>query len=317
MPQEEPHSRESVAQGHTPVLAEEVLFWLEPRAGVFVDCTLGAAGHAARILDGHDRALVIGIDRDPQALELAAHRLRPWADRVRLVEGVFSDLPAFLQGLGETRVDGIFADLGLSSMQLDTPERGFSFRYDAPLDMRMGRDGATAAELLNELEEVDLYEILREYGEERKARRIAREICRRRAEQPLQTTQDLVDAVTAAKGARPERPGHHPATRTFQALRIAVNKELEGLESLLDNSLELLNPNGRLVLISYHSLEDRIVKHKLRALAEVEKDEVTGRPLSERRAIEILTKKPIRPSESELATNPRARSAKLRAARRV
>lgn len=302
---------------HQPVLVEETLRWLAPRRGIFADCTLGAGGHAMRLLEADSELRLVGIDRDPSALALAAARLAPWRDRIDLVAGRFDRLAERLESLGIDRVDGIFADLGVSSMQLDNPQRGFSFRHSGPLDMRMGSGGASARNLVNELEEEDLYQILREYGEERKARRIARAIVERRAERPIDTTSELAETVATAVGPQRGPRRIHPATRTFQALRIAVNRELDGLDSLLDASLELLNPDGRMVFISYHSLEDRIVKHKLRALAEVEKDQVTGQPLTERRRIEILTRKPVRPSEEEIAANPRSRSAKLRAARRI
>lgn len=313
----ETRARESDADVHQPVLLEESVRRLAPRQGVFVDCTVGAGGHAARLLAADPELRLIGIDRDPAALALAAERLQPWSGRFDLVTGGFDRLAQHLDELGVDRVDGVLADLGVSSMQLDNAERGFSFRHTGPLDMRMGPTGASASELVNELEEEDLYQILREYGEERKARRIARAIVERRAERPIGTTTELADTVSAAVGPQRGPRRIHPATRTFQALRIAVNRELDSLESLLDASIELLNPEGRIVLISYHSLEDRIVKHKLRSWAEVEKDEVTGQPLTERRRIEILTRKPVRPTEEEIAANPRSRSAKLRAARRI
>jgi len=317
MPVEESTSSDRWQRQHVPVLVDEALDWLQPRPGVFVDCTLGAGGHAAALLAAHPQVHLVGIDRDPQAIALASRRLKPFMERVRLVEGRFDQLGEILRHLKVDKVDGLLGDLGVSSMQLDTAERGFSFRFSGPLDMRMGSSASPASELLNELEEDDLYQILREYGEERKARRIAREIVRRRTEHPFSTTTDLTEAVEGAVGSGHPRSRIHPATRTFQALRIAVNEELTGLQELLDGVTDLLNPEGRLVLISYHSLEDRIVKHGLRRLASVEKDEVTGRPHTERQAIEILTKKPIRPSPAEIEANPRSRSAKLRAARRL
>lgn len=310
-------AREAGLDAHQPVLLEESLRWLRPGPGIVVDCTVGAGGHAARFLAAEAETRLIGIDRDPAALELARRRLQRFAGRCELVEGRFDHLRQILGRLGVDKVNGIFADLGVSSMQLDSADRGFSFRRSGPLDMRMGSAGPTAADLVNELEEEDLYQILREYGEERKARRIARQIADRRRAKPLETTDDLVEAVEAAVGGRRAGDKIHPATRTFQALRIAVNQELESLETMLDSCLELLNPEGRLVLISYHSLEDRIVKHKLRSWAEVEKDQVTGQPLTERRAIEILTRKPVRPTEDEIKANPRSRSARLRAARKL
>ena len=317
MPDRESKASDTGGSDHKPVLLAESLRWLDPRPGVYVDCTVGAGGHASRLLAAHPDLHLIGIDRDPVALDIAARRLKTWAGRFDLVHGRFDRLPEHLHALRVHSVDGIFADLGVSSMQLDTPERGFSFRTAGPLDMRMGPQGPTARDLVNELEEEDLHQILREYGEEHKARRIARAIVQRRAQGEIATTADLAETVDKAVGPQRGPRRIHPATRTFQALRIAVNQELDSLEGLLDASLDLLNPDGRLVLISYHSLEDRSVKHKLRSWAEVEKDLVTGQPLSDQRKIEILTRKPVRPGEDEIAANPRARSAKLRAARRI
>jgi 16S rRNA (cytosine1402-N4)-methyltransferase len=216
------------------------------------------------------------------------------------------------------RPAGILADLGVSSLQLDTPERGFSFRFDAPLDMRMGSSGPTAGEIVNRYPEADLTRIFREYGEERQARRIARALATARTEAPIETTRRLREVILGAKGMEPagaRREGRvDPATRVFQALRIEVNRELAELERFVDEAARLLAIDGRVVVISYHSLEDRIVKHSLRDLARGEIDEVTGRPRAESRILEVLTKKPVRPSPAEIAANPRARSARLRAA---
>jgi 16S rRNA (cytosine1402-N4)-methyltransferase len=227
----------------------------------------------------------------------------------------------------EARAAGVVADLGVSSLQLDTPERGFSFRFEAPLDMRMGSGGATAGEIVNHYAEADLARIFYEYGEERQARRIARALVAARSEAPIETTRRLRELILAAKGrehGRSHRPGGagggrregrvDPATRVFQALRIEVNRELAELERFLDETMRLLDRDGRVVVISYHSLEDRIVKNTLRDLARGEIDEVTGRPRAESRILELLTKKPVRPSEAEVAANPRSRSARLRAA---
>jgi 16S rRNA (cytosine1402-N4)-methyltransferase len=305
---------------HIPVLLEETTALLEPeRGGLFVDCTLGLGGHAEALLKASPTVRVIGIDRDPDALRLAESRLQPFAERMRLLPGEFSHLEQLLEAARVDRVDGILADLGVSSLQLETAERGFSFRLEGPLDMRMGPGELTASEVVNRYREADLERIFRDYGEERQARRIARAIVARRDEQAIQNTSDLRQVVHRVLGRRPSHRKRRidPATRVFQAIRIEVNKELSGLESLLDQAVRLLRRDGRLVVISYHSLEDRIVKNKLRDLARGEVDQITGRPRSETQVIEVLTKRPIRPGEVELAANPRARSARLRAARRL
>ncbi len=305
---------------HVPVLVEEVVRALEPsRGGLFVDCTVGLGGHAAALLAAGAAVRLIGIDRDPRALAIAGERLGAFSDRVQLLEGDFGELDALVEGLGIEQVDGILADLGVSSLQLETPERGFSFRLEGPLDMRMSTQGPTAGEIVNRYSEAELEKIFREYGEETQAKRIARAIVRERTQAPIATTARLADLVRRAKGGRPE-PGRRrldPATRTFQALRIEVNQELDRLQELLDQAVRLLALNGRLVVISYQSLEDRLVKNTLRGLARGEVDPVTGRPRSESRLIELLTRRPTRPTEAEIAANPRARSARLRAARRI
>jgi 16S rRNA (cytosine1402-N4)-methyltransferase len=308
---------------HQPVQVAEALDFLAPeRGGVFVDATIGLGGHAQAILErGGARVELVGIDRDPEALELAAKRLEPWKERVRLVLAPFDELASRLDALGVGQVAGIFADLGVSSLQLDRAARGFSFRHDGPLDMRMG-EGATmsARDVVNNYSEVDLEQVLREYGEERRARRVARAIVRVRSAEPIETTAQLQRVVHGAIG--PRSGGRHgmggidSATRTFQALRIEVNQELRGLEAMLDQAIGRLESDGRLVVISYHSLEDRIVKETFRQTAIGEVDPVTGRRRSETRLIELLTKKPIRPTTQEVAANPRSRSARLRAARR-
>jgi 16S rRNA (cytosine1402-N4)-methyltransferase len=315
---------------HLPVLVEEALRYLAPeRGGLYVDATVGLGGHAEALLEASAEARLVGIDRDPRALERAGRRLARFGDRVRLVEGRFSEVRELLAGAvgPEARAAGVLADLGVSSLQLDTPERGFSFRFEAPLDMRMGSGGATAGEIVNHYAEADLARIFYEYGEERQARRIARALVAARSEAPIETTRRLRELILAAKGrehGRPGRPGGagggrregrvDPATRVFQALRIEVNRELAELERFLDETVRLLDRDGRVVVISYHSLEDRIVKNTLRDLARGEIDEVTGRPRAESRILELLTKKPVRPSEAEVAANPRSRSARLRAA---
>jgi 16S rRNA (cytosine1402-N4)-methyltransferase len=311
---------ESANVRHIPVLLEEATSFLAPvRGGLFVDCTLGLGGHAVALLEAGPGIELIGIDRDPEALGIAGERLRPFAERVRVVQGDFAELTKLLQGLRVEAVDGILADLGVSSLQLDRGERGFSFRRDGPLDMRMGPGDLTAAEVVNHYAEAQLEKIFREYGEERRARRIARAIAVRRQQERIETTSELRDIVAGALrygGGKP-RGRIDPATRVFQAIRIEVNRELVGLDTFLDQAVRLLDQEGRLVVISYHSLEDRIVKNRLRDLARGEVDEVTGRPRAETQLIEVLTKRPVRPGAEEVALNPRARSARLRAARRI
>jgi 16S rRNA (cytosine1402-N4)-methyltransferase len=307
-----------------PALLEEALAFLAPeRGGVFVDCTVGLGGHAEALLERFPRATLVGIDRDPEALAAAGERLRPYGARVRLLAGNYADLDLLLDEIGVHQAAGILADLGVSSLQLDSAARGFSFRRDGPLDMRMGPGGLTAGEILNRYPEADLERILREYGEERDARRIARAVVRAREQGALATTGELRALITHVKRRRgSERSGGRegridPSTRAFQALRIEVNQELAGLRRLMEHAVARLETGGRLVVISYHSLEDRIVKAALRDLALGEVDEISGRPRAETRAIALLTKKPVRPGPEEIALNPRARSARLRAARRL
>jgi 16S rRNA (cytosine1402-N4)-methyltransferase len=305
---------------HVPVLLAESLERLAPgRGGLFVDATVGLGGHAAALLESSPEVELVGIDRDPRALERAGQRLAPFGSRVRLVQANFRQLDQALAGLGVRGVRsiaGVLADLGVSSLQLDTAERGFSFRLDGPLDMRMGLADLTAADVVNQASEGELETIFREYGEERQARRIAQAIGRARREKPIETTGELRRLVGGVVGGRREER-IDPATRVFQALRIAVNQELAGLEAFIQGAVDMLETDGRLVVISYHSLEDRIVKNTLRDLAQGEVDPITGRPRAETQLIEVLTKKPLRPSEEEVAFNPRSRSARLRAARRL
>jgi 16S rRNA (cytosine1402-N4)-methyltransferase len=319
---------------HRPVqLAESLDLLAVERGGVYVDATVGLGGHAAALLARGSDARLVGIDQDPDALERAGRRLAEFGDRVRLVQGNFFDLGELLAGLGIQTVAGVLADLGVSSLQLETAERGFSFRREGPLDMRMGRMGQTdgggdltAADVVNGYSEGDLERIFRDYGEERQARRLARAIAAARSRAPLKTTGELKALIDRVKGHPPRgyrggREGREgrvdPATRVFQALRIEVNRELEGLERFLDQAVRLLEADGRLVVISYHSLEDRIVKNTLRDLARGQVDPVTGRPQAESRLIEMLTRKPVRPTDLEVDLNPRSRSARLRAARRL
>jgi 16S rRNA (cytosine1402-N4)-methyltransferase len=306
------------------VLLEETLRLLAPeRGGLFVDATVGLGGHARAILERSSLARLLGVDRDPEALAIAAQRLAPFGDRVALVEESFDQVDRILAERGEGRVAGMLADLGVSSLQLDRPERGFSFRFDAPLDMRMGPSiDRTAADVVRDSTEAELTRILRDYGEERRARRIAKALVQARSETPIETTAQLREVVHRAAGGPRVGPAAggpriDSATRTFQALRIEVNQELAGLERYLDRAVGLLEEDGRFVVISYHSLEDRLVKNALRAAATGDVDPVTGRARAETRLIELLTRKPLRPSEAEIEHNPRSRSARLRAARRL
>jgi len=344
---------------HLPVMVEETTTLLAPeRGGLFVDCTVGLGGHAEALLQRGPYARLVGVDRDAEALRIAADRLRPFGERVRLLRGRFSVVAALLRDeMGGEEVDGGFlADLGVSSLQLDAAERGFSLQREGPLDMRMGggegtggqSNGAVAGsdttaygedidhgtaegigtgggevpsisafDLVNEAPEEQLQQIFSEYGEERMARRIAQTIARSREEQPVRTTHELRELVYRAKGGRRKEGRIDSATRVFQALRIAVNEELQELEKLLGEAVRLLRPNGRLVVISYHSGEDRLVKHRLRGWAEPPRDPLTGQKKQEERLVELLTKKALVPREEEIAQNPRARSARLRAARRI
>jgi 16S rRNA (cytosine1402-N4)-methyltransferase len=281
---------------HEPALVDEVVRLLR-ESRVVVDVTVGPGGHAAALLEAGVQR-VVGVDRDPQALDIARERLSSFAERFRAVEGSFSRVDELAEAVGLDRADGILYDLGVSSLQLDRAERGFSYREDAPLDMRMGPGERTAAEVVNGYAEEDLVRILRDYGEERFARRIAGAIVRARRRGPIRTTRELGAVVAAAVPRR--RGGPHPARRTFQAIRIEVNRELEELAASLPRAVQLLGPGGRLVAISYHSLEDRIVKRFIR-------DDERLLP---------LTKGVVRASEDEVARNPRARSARLRAAER-
>ncbi len=307
---------------HRPVLLQETLLWLEPeRGGWFVDCTLGLGGHSEAILEAHPDTRVIGIDRDVEALDWATNRLARFGTRFRAVHANFGEIARVLAEAGESEASGVLADLGVSSLQLDAAHRGFSFRHDAPLDMRMDASGdeETAADLLASLPEEEIARIIFEYGEERRSRRIARWIVERRERgEPLQTTRKLAELVARAVGKhRGDRI--HPATRTFQALRIAVNRELEDLGRFLETAIDLLQTDGRLVAISFHSLEDRIVKQTFRRLSG--RCECPPRApvcsCGARPEVEILTRRPVTPTEAEMDENPRARSAKLRACRKL
>lgn len=294
------------APWHTPVLVQEILRWLSPRAdATVVDATIGLGGHSAALLPQLTSGLLIGIDRDPHSIALARARLAPWAERVSLHRATFSALPDLLAQLNHPRVDGILVDLGLSSWQLAQAERGFSFQLVGPLDMRFDPEtpGPTAAQLLRRLSQDELTELFRRYGEERFAARIARAVVAVRRKQPLRTTADVVTLIERTVPGRRHRR-LHPATRVFQALRIAVNQELEELERLLAVAPQVLAPGGRLVVISFHSLEDRLVKRAMQRWAR------SGQA-------QLLTPHPITPTPQEVAANPRARSAKLRVCERL
>ncbi len=307
---------------HRPVLLRETIELLAAeQGGMFVDCTVGLGGHSEAILETSRDAQVLGIDRDDEALELARKRLARFGTRFRAVHADFRDITRVLATAEVRQPRGILADLGVSSLQLDSPSRGFSFQHDAPLDMRMDASTGveTAAELLGRLSEVEIAQIIFEYGEERRSRRIARWIVERREQgAPVETTRDLASLVARAVGFGKQRR-IHPATRTFQALRIAVNSELENLDRFVTDAVDLLEPDGRLAVISFHSLEDRIIKRTLWKLS--------GRcqcppRLPEclcgaRKTVEILTRRPISSGQAEVAANPRARSAKLRVCKKL
>jgi 16S rRNA (cytosine1402-N4)-methyltransferase len=286
-------------------MVDEAMRFLEPqRGGTYVDCTVGLGGHTRALLDG-GADQVIGIDRDPQALAAAAEALAAYGTRVRLTHADYRDFDAVLDRHEVGEVAGTLADLGVSSMQFDAEGRGFSFRRDEPLDMRMDQSqGPTAAEKLADVEETALADVIFQFGEERKSRRIARAIVGARSQAPIETTGQLAAIVRRAAGGKGWQR-IDPATRTFQALRIWVNGELDRLDDFVRRAAMRLQAGGRLVVISFHSLEDRIVKHTLRAL-----DRGEG-------LVRVLTGRPLAPTDAEIALNPRARSAKLRAAERL
>ena len=306
---------------HVSVLLEECIEGLAIKPdGIYVDGTLGGAGHSSRIAAKLTTGRLIGIDRDNVALEAAAERLRPFEDRVTLVHANFCDMDQALQELGIDKVDGILLDLGVSSPQLDDGQRGFSYMTDAPLDMRMnGEDVRDARQIVNTWSYEELKRILYDYGEERFAPRIAAAICRRREQAPIETTLELVDVIKSAMPASALREKQHPAKRSFQAIRIAVNDELGAVETVMKKAVPLLNPGGRLAVITFHSLEDRIVKN---AMAEAAKG-CTCPPsfpvcvCGKKPQVRIVTRKPIVSGEEELERNPRARSAKLRICEKI
>ncbi len=299
--------REGEDQIHIPVMLNEVIEYLKPALGnTFVDGTLGLGGHAEVMLGLiGTKGRLIGIDRDAQALAVARENLKDYQGQCDFVHDNYCHIDKVLDGLGIQTVDCILLDLGLSSFQLNNPERGFSFRAEGPLDMRMDQDSYISAfDLVNSLSEKEISAILKDLGEERWHHRIARGIVQERSRKPVETTKELGDIVLRAMPRRKEWQKIHPATRTFQAFRIAVNRELEGLEEALDKCIGALAAGGRIGVISFHSLEDRIVKQKFRSLA---KDGI----------LNLIVKKPLRPSDGEAKVNPRARSARLRIAERT
>ncbi|MGA9772829.1 MAG: 16S rRNA (cytosine(1402)-N(4))-methyltransferase RsmH [Blastocatellia bacterium] len=334
-------------QAHEPVLLNEVIEWLRPDSGgTFVDCTLGMGGHSEAILKVSPDTRVIGIDRDPDALALAVERLSIFENRFQAVHANFENVADVLRERGADKVRGVLADLGVSSLQLDRGERGFSFAQEAPLDMRMDQTGGeTAADLVNHLQERELADLIFEYGEERGARRVARAIVRQRASEQITTTKQLADTVVRALRV-PGRWRIHPATRTFQALRIAVNQELSVLETFIPEAIPHLDSGARLLIISFHSLEDRIVKRgflresgrcicpdEIRASRPSnywhagassdmkdksdESDEIVCSVCGAQNRVKVITRKPVRPSQAEIERNPRSRSAMLRVCERL
>jgi len=296
---------------HIPVLAGPVVEWLAPMApGLLVDATLGLGGHSQALLEASPSFQLLGVDRDPEAVAEARRRLEPYGHRITLVNGRFDSLPEILSEQDFPEPVAILADLGCSSLQIDTPERGFSFSADGPLDMRMGSDGATAGELVNTADEEDLVSLFWRYGEERRSRAVARAIVRQR---PLGSTSELSRLIERVV---PRKKGQkiHPATRVFQALRIAVNDELGQLERFIEPAVRSLRPGGRMAVIAFHSLEDRIVKHSFRRL----QGRCTCPPdfpecrCDPEELLQVLTRGPIRPTDDEIRDNPRSRSARMR-----
>ena len=323
MPLEGPAEQEGAGFRHIPVLSGAALEWLTPAAsgeGPLVDCTLGAGGHSEAFLKALPDLVVIGIDRDSAALEAAGRRLRPFGGRVRLVRSNFAEIEQAVRDEGYKNVGAILYDLGVSSPQLDRADRGFGFRRGFPLDMRMDQNAElNARDIVNNYSEDRLVDIFFRYGEEKFSRRIARAIVLRRAVQPFEEASDLAEVVKTAIPAATRRTGPHPARRTFQALRIETNSELDSLERSLAAALDLLRPGGRVAVISYHSLEDRIAKRTFRSAAEgciCPKDFpvcVCGRTAR----VRVLTNRPVRPGEEEAAANPRSDSARMRVAEKM
>ncbi len=306
---------------HQSVLLWECIDALDIKPnGIYLDGTLGGAGHSTQIVQKLTTGRLIGVDRDTVALKAAEERLKPWMDRVTLVHSNFAELASILDGLGLEKIDGMLFDLGVSSPQLDDGSRGFSYMADAPLDMRMNRDDSlTAYDVVNTWPKEELKRILFDYGEERYAPAIAAAIERHRVEKPIETTLELVDVIKSAMPAQALREKQHPAKRSFQAIRIAVNDELGSVERMLTDAVERLNPGGRLAVITFHSLEDRIVKSAMNQASRgcTCPKEFPVCVCGNKPKVKVLTKKPIISGEEELEQNPRARSAKLRVAERV
>jgi 16S rRNA (cytosine1402-N4)-methyltransferase len=308
---------------HVPVLLDRVLTLLAPalsdRPATVVDATLGLGGHAEALLDAHPQLTLVGLDRDPAALERSGRRLARFAGRTHLVHAIYDRMPEVLADLGLTGVDGVLFDLGVSSMQLDLAERGFAYAQDAPLDMRMDTTtGATARDIVNDYAVRDLARVLREYGDERFALRIAQAIDRARRVAPLTSTAELAELVRGAIPAATRRHGGHPAKRTFQALRIEVNGELDALRSAVPAALDALVVGGRIVVLSYQSLEDRIVKQSLAALSNDTTPVDLPVQLADRGPqLRLLTRGSEAATEAEITANPRAASVRLRAAERI
>ncbi|WP_148134304.1 16S rRNA (cytosine(1402)-N(4))-methyltransferase RsmH [Candidatus Formimonas warabiya] len=309
--------------GHVPVLLEECMEMLKLKnTGLYVDCTMGGAGHAKAILERTSpHGTLIGLDQDEKAVETGRERLKEYGNRVTIVHDNFGNIKEILNRLHITGVDGFLFDIGVSSYQLDHAERGFSYMEDAPLDMRMdvNRLTFTAADLVNSASGEKLAEIIFKYGEERWAKRIAQFVTEYRTQKPIETTGELVQIIKAAIPAGARKDGPHPAKRTFQALRIAINNELELLESVVADAASFLKPGGRICIISFHSLEDRIIKQQFQNLSGLCSCP-PGFPVctcGKKQILKVVTRKPIIPSEAEVTRNPRARSAKLRVAERV
>lgn len=302
---------------HASVLLHEIVdIFHEQHVRTFVDATLGAGGHSEAILQDHPEIeRLIGIDQDPVAREIAAQRLAPWGNKVNIVSGNFSELDKQLSALGVTSVDGMIFDLGVSSMQFDIPEKGFSFMREGPLDMRMDpTNDLTAAVIINTWSEAELGRIFRDYGEEKHWRGASRAIVHTRKNKHITTTFELGEALSHVLRPHPFKKGIHPFTLVFQALRIAVNGELEALEAVVPKAIERLSKGGRLGIISFHSLEDRIVKNAFRFAAsdKMNTSGIGGMFLDKEPQVDILTKKPVIPTTEEIELNPRSRSAKLR-----
>lgn len=306
---------------HVSVMLDETVKGLKIKAdGIYIDGTLGGGGHSEHILKQLDTGILIGIDQDANALEAATKKLSGYGDKFVPVRGNFSEVKSILKDLNIDKIDGMVLDLGVSSHQLDEAERGFSYRFDAPLDMRMDqRQSLDAYEVINTYSEDELNQVIKMYGEEKWARRIAQFICEKRSEGPIKTTLELVDLIYKAIPAGARREGGHPAKRTFQAIRIEVNRELEILKGTIKDISEVLKPKGRIAVITFHSLEDRLIKHAFKDLAQgcICPPELPICMCDNQPTLKIITRKPILPSDEELEVNSRSKSAKLRIAEKI